>query len=584
MILAVRCNQPSFKTVKFEPGLNIVLAERTKEATKKDSRNGLGKTTLIEIIHFCLGADIKKENGLGAKELQDWVFTLDITLHDKPCSISRNTAEPSKVEINGDFSDWPVKPELDKKTGRNFLSTRDLTGVLGNLIFDLQRDYPGYKYKPKFRSLISYFVRRVNEGGFMEAFTNHRSQQEWDKQLHNAYLLGLNWEHASEWQKLKDKEKVLRELQKAATEGLLSNFFDGSMGELEARKVRISKEIDETAKDLKTFRVHAQYHDIERQANDLTEQIHSLANQSVLDKQLLGRYKASIQQEQEPPTDDIKKVYEKVGVVFPDVVQKRFEEVLSFHRSVITNRREFLSSEIERLEMDIKKREDATKSLGGKRAELMSILSTHGALDEYTKIQLKHNEVVSQLKVIENRIENYRAFEEGKSTSKIDKEKLLLRARVDLTERKDQKEEAILLFHENSKALYESPGTLVIEAGDTGFKYSVEIERSRSQGIGHMKIFCYDLMLVKKWSKKPDMPGFLIHDSTIFEGVDERQIARAIELAASDSKKHKFQYICTMNSDTLPLHDFSKDFDWKQYVRVQFTDAANEGGLLGVRF
>ena len=55
MIHSVTADRPSFKTVELKPGFNVILAERTKESTKKDSRNGLGKSTLIEIIHFCLG-------------------------------------------------------------------------------------------------------------------------------------------------------------------------------------------------------------------------------------------------------------------------------------------------------------------------------------------------------------------------------------------------------------------------------------------------------------------------------------------------------------------------------------------------
>lgn len=35
---------------------------------------------------------------------------------------------------------------------------------------------------------------------------------------------------------------------------------------------------------------------------------------------------------------------------------------------------------------------------------------------------------------------------------------------------------------------------------------------------------------------RPAYPGFLIHDSTIFDGVDERQRAEALEIAASEYK------------------------------------------------
>ena len=72
MIRSVRCNKDTFKTINFNPGFNVVTAERTKESSKKDSRNGLGKSTLIEIIQFCLGGN--KGETLGKPQLKDWLL------------------------------------------------------------------------------------------------------------------------------------------------------------------------------------------------------------------------------------------------------------------------------------------------------------------------------------------------------------------------------------------------------------------------------------------------------------------------------------------------------------------------------
>ncbi len=82
------------------------------------------------------------------------------------------------------------------------------------------------------------------------------------------------------------------------------------------------------------------------------------------------------------------------------------------------------------------------------------------------------------------------------------------------------------------------------------------------------------------------MPGFLVHDSTIFDGVDERQIAKALELAAQEAEKRDFQYICTVNSDMIPEKDFTKEFSkrFDSYVKLRLSDASEDGGLLGIRF
>lgn len=77
---------------------------------------------------------------------------------------------------------------------------------------------------------------------------------------------------------------------------------------------------------------------------------------------------------------------------------------------------------------------------------------------------------------------------------------------------------------------------------------------------------------------------FLIHDSTIFDGVDPRQRAHALELAAAMSEKYGFQYICTLNSDMVPANDFSPDFDFERLIRIRLTDTDAGGSLLGFRY
>lgn len=153
MIYSVKSDQPSFKTIDLKPGFNVILAERTKESKKKDSRNGLGKSTLIEIIHFCLGAN--KGETLSKKELDDWSFTIDLDIAGKKYSVTRNTSKQNKIIIGGDCSGWPIPPDADLETGTKVLSKNDWNKTLGVLMFGLKPSYNTMKYVPTFRSLIS---------------------------------------------------------------------------------------------------------------------------------------------------------------------------------------------------------------------------------------------------------------------------------------------------------------------------------------------------------------------------------------------------------------------------------------------
>src|SRR3989338_3851332 len=206
------------------------------------------------------------------------------------------------------------------------------------------------------------------------------------------------------------------------------------------------------------------------------------------------------------------------------------------------------------------------------RASVMAVLQSHGALEEYTLLQKRYLEMVNELNSISMTIDNLKSCETGLSQLKIDHEVLQQKARGDYEERHGIWEKAIELFNNYSERLYNVPGRLVIDVSPTGFRFDVEIERSGSTGISNMKVFCYDMTLATIWAPKTPSPKLLLHDSVIFDGVDERQRALALEIAAKEAEAHGFQYICTLNSDYVPWNEFSKGFRLQDFIRVSLTD------------
>ena len=76
MIRFLGSDLASFKALTFRPGLNIVLAHKSEGATDRQSRNGAGKSSLIEIIHFMLGAEVRPENIFRSAKLIDSSFEI----------------------------------------------------------------------------------------------------------------------------------------------------------------------------------------------------------------------------------------------------------------------------------------------------------------------------------------------------------------------------------------------------------------------------------------------------------------------------------------------------------------------------
>lgn len=73
-------------------------------------------------------------------------------------------------------------------------------------------------------------------------------------------------------------------------------------------------------------------------------------------------------------------------------------------------------------------------------------------------------------------------------------------------------------------------------------------------------------------------------DVGVDDGVDERQIANALQIGSELADAIGFQYIVTMNSDDLQKAK-TVGFDFEKYLlEVKLTDAKEDGGLFGFRF
>jgi len=579
VIHAVRANRPTFNVVEFAPGFNVVLADRTRESTRKDSRNGLGKSTLVEIVHFCLGASTRPGKGLRVEALCGWTFSPELDLGSRHLVVHRSVDRPMEVELEGDTEGWPAER---RGGGRIVLHEKSWTSILGAEMFGLSPMEEQDRWSPTFRSLLGYFVRRGRDA-FSTPFEHHRKQQVWDKQVNTAFLLGLAWEDAQAWQRLRVQDDVVRALKRGARAGVVEGLL-GTVGELEAEKVQLAEDVHRREAHLRSFKVHPEYREIEQRASDLTRQIHDLSNANVADRRLLDFYRSAIEEVDQPQPDDVQQVYEEAGVALPHAVVRRLEQVLEFHRCLVENRRHFLAGEVDRVGEAILDRERCIGSLSEERARLLEVLRDHGALEEHSRLQELHVDAVTRLGDLRNRLKSLKDFEKGRSTLKIERERLHQRALQDYEDRRSLRERAISFFNAHSQALYEAPGRLVLDVADRGFRFNVEIERAGSQGIESMKVLCYDLMLAQLWARQAPSPGFLVHDSTVFDGVDERQVAGALRRAAAVSATEGFQYICTMNSDGIPTDELPPDFDLDSYVRLRLTDASPAGSLLGIRF
>ena len=106
------------------------------------------------------------------------------------------------------------------------LSNEHLKYALGILWFGLNADLDEKaRFRPTYRSLFPYFARRQGSGAFQAPTQQSSKQQLWDQQVAISYLLGLDSTISSQFQALRGKEKVVKELGRAVRSGELGYYF-----------------------------------------------------------------------------------------------------------------------------------------------------------------------------------------------------------------------------------------------------------------------------------------------------------------------------------------------------------------------
>ena len=585
MIRRIDSDRKSFKTLTFRSGLNVLLADKSDGSHDRQSRNGAGKTSFVELVHFLFGADAPPRGIFRSRALIGWTFNARVEICGKSFTVSRSGRKPSRIQVDGPAQDLPGVPESPISVHSHAIPNKRWRTVLGASWFGLPAKVDkSAKYLPSFRSLFPFFARRQESGGFQSPSQHTIRQQPWSEQVSVSYLLGLDWTISRGFRELKDLERDVRNLRKAFRNGIAGQRLS-TAAELRTKLTVAAARTERLRTRLDRFEVVPEYDELEREADRITSRVNDSNAGNVADRALISELQASIEVEDVPDVGDLERLYAESGIVLPELPRRRFEEVARFHETVIRNRRSHLKAEIESATQRIDAREKSKIELDRRRRQVMELLQSGGALEHYTRLREELGRAEGETEVLRQRKEIAERLETNRTEVDLKRTQLLKALQDDIRERDQIVGEAISKFADLSEALYERAGSLTVSATKSGPKFEAHIAAERSKGITNMQIFCFDLMLAEMLARHDRFPGFLIHDSHLFDGVDERQVAKALQLGAERAEAGGFQYIVTLNSDAVPTEGFQAGFDLNDHlIDTRLTDATETGGLFGIRF
>ena len=385
-------------------------------------------------------------------------------------------------------------------------------------------------------------------------------------------------------------EKNRKALNKAISDGTLGAIAL-SEPELRARLAQTREKRSRMESNLSGFRVDEQYADHQAEADRLTHEIRNLNDESLSLEQRKRDLELAMMEERPAVAGgelakQLESMYAEIGIVLPGTVTRRFSEVAEFHASVVRNRQMYLQTELLVVNQRLDEAHSERQALDQRRAAVMNLLNNSMALETFREAEREVTELDALVADLERKLEFVQSVSDTGLRLRAMMSEAEANVRTEIADRELPLESAIVLFQQLGEEIYNDRNvSLLIEATRKGIlKVVPKIDGDASAGILGVKTFLLDMVCVVTAIQLGRAPRILVHDSQLFDSMDDRQIASCLNIGARLADQVGFQYVVTLNSDRLAAAE-TEGFDRRDYViEPVLTDAGEEGGLFGFRF
>lgn len=570
-LIKIYANKKSFRIIEFEQNKpNFILAKQEKSGTSDFGKtyNGVGKSLLIKIIHYCLGASSKSYKNF-CEKLPDWEFSLEFMINDVLYTTTRSTKKPNIIDVNNESM------RIDEFNKR-----------MRGLCFTIPEDSAFLS----FRSLLPFFLR-PQKASYADCKKPGKTGSEYQDLLYNSFLIGLDITLAKKKYLLKKDQDNIKVLEKNfKNDSFLKNFFTGNK-DVALTLIDLDEKIQELQFNMENFQIANDYYDIKKEA-DVTEQsLFDIKNEILLLSLSIDDIEESLTIAPAMQGSDIEAVYEEACMLFPDTIKKKLSEVDGFYSKLIESRVHRLSEQKNKLVLQLNDKKKDSEHITMKLDNLLKYLGEHQALDLFVALSNK----IAELKSEKENLEKYQELqlEYKKRARQIEKEMIELSELTDnyLVGIEDSTNDMRTYFRDLSKIFYPNSVSglaITTNEGDNQLAFNIDprIESDGSDGISNVKLFCYDLSILFKG--KNHQINFIFHDSRLFDGVDERQktlMFRTIYQYFNGSNK---QYIASINQNQLnEIKSLLTEEEYENIVEknivLTLTDENDAQKLLGIK-
>lgn len=549
--LIIESKTKIIRDIKFSSGLNLILDDTPSDDTKSTGNN-VGKTTVLKLIDFCLGANpniifTDTENKKDVYTLvKDFLVNEQVTITLILIESFDNDVK-RRIEIQRNFLSG--KKVIRKINGKSILA-KDFENELERVIMpDKEIE------KPTFRQIISHNIRYKDDSINNTLKTLNTFTTDIEYETLYLYLLGCIFNEGAKKQALTFqinqentfKERLEKKQTKTTYEIALA-LLEDEITTLNEKKLsfNLNETLEEDLEQLNIIKYNI-------------NKISSLISKLEIRKNLIEESKQELENSvSHIDLQQLRILYNEVTVNISGI-QKTFEDLVAYHNNMVVEKVKYISQDLPQIVEKLNNSYCELSSLIEQEKELTERVSKGDSFEELEKIIAVLNEkyrekgeyesVISQLDEVENNISNLNKQMENINQYLFsgDFECLL----------KEQVKKFNKFFSNISQELYGEKYALTYKRelnkkGQRYYKFNA-FNANMSSGKKQGEILCFDLAYLL-FADEEQIPylHFLLNDKK--ELMHDNQLVKVAEFVQNKN----IQLVVSILKDKLPVSVLNK--------------------------
>ena len=382
--LIISSSSEIIREIDFCSGLNLIIDDTPVEDTKSTGNN-VGKTTVLKLVDFCLGAkgSIIYTDTENKKETYDVVknFLFDEEIEIK-LILTENLSDSNAKQLEIQRNFLQRKKAVRKINGKTVLDKDFEDELEKNIMPDKDVE------KPSFRQIISHNIRYKDDSINNTLKTLDKFTSDIEYETLYLYLLGCTFNEGAKKQALVTKinqEKTFRErLEKKQTKTTYEIALD-----------LVDDEIDALNEKKASFNLNETLEEDLEQLNIVKYNINrtsALISKLEIRKNLIEESQRDLEQSiSHIDLQQLRLLYEEVTENVSGV-QKTFEDLVAFHNNMVIEKVKYISQDLPDLIQKLKDSQEELSLLLRKEKELTDEVAKGDSFEELEKIIFELNE------------------------------------------------------------------------------------------------------------------------------------------------------------------------------------------------